>query len=115
MALDIVAVASLLWLPLTSVRVVRNRGAARHWALLSCCAFGVVLLGFTRAMAGGGTAIALLWSLAWAAPVGLALAARTDPFAAFRRDDRWVGLVAAVTFALPFLPALLQLIRDAIW
>ncbi len=124
MVFDIIAIAgllvfwaSLLWLPLTLVRAIRNDGTARRWSLLSFLAFGVVLVGFTRAMTQAGTGEALFWSASWAAPLALALAARADPMAVFRRDDKWVGIVVVVTFlfALPFLPAFLHMISDAIW
>lgn len=109
--------ASLLWLPLCILRAVSNRARAQVWSISAILAFGMVFMGYTRAMMQGTAAEAFAWSISWAMPVGLALYARAAPDAVNRHQDIWVGAAVAISFMpiLPFMPGVLRGVAAAIW
>ncbi|MEM9973773.1 MAG: hypothetical protein AAF771_06295 [Pseudomonadota bacterium] len=109
--------ASALWLPITVLRASMHRGPIQVWSIASIFAFGMVFMGFTRAMAQGSPAEAFAWSISWAMPVGLALFARSPGETVYRKFDFYLGAVAAFGFlpVAPFLPVLLRQASDAIW
>jgi hypothetical protein len=109
--------ASCLWLPLTLLRAVLNRGHAQSWSIAAILTFGMAFMGYTRAMSTGNVAEAFAWSISWAMPVGLALYARRAADAEFRRADVWVGVMVVLTFilVLPILPPFLHWAARLIW
>ena len=109
--------ASLLWLPLNLYRVLHTTGRQRTWTVAALLSFGMVLMGFTRAMAGGTVMEAFAWSISWLMPVGLTWFARSPAETPLRSYDKWVAGAALISFlpAMPILPGLLRAISAAIW
>ncbi len=109
--------ASVIWLPVTVYRAKALDGQAKAWALSSIFGFFMVLFGFTRAMAEGSATI-LVWSIAWAMPIGLALYLRASaPNVPVPGWDKWMGAVVLITFLpmIGILPGILRQISAAIW
>ena len=109
--------ASLVWLPLTGYRAVLSRGKPQIWAIAGIFAFGMVLMGYTRAMQTGAVNEAFAWSVAWIMPLGLAIYARATPDAPLRPWDKWVfgGVLLSFAMIAPLLPRVLRVVSDAIW
>lgn len=109
--------ASLFWLPLNIYRAVKIQTGARMWAIAGCLSFGMVLMGYTRAMASGNLNEALAWSVAWIMPLGLSIYVRNLPGCVAKTADKYVVAAAIVSF-LPLgrkIPEILQVISQTLW
>ncbi|NNF73269.1 MAG: hypothetical protein HKO95_04215 [Rhodobacteraceae bacterium] len=108
---------SVLWMPLSITRGIYNRGPVQVWAIASIFAFGMVFMGYTRAMMQGTAAEAFAWSVSWAMPLGLALFARSNPDAVYRGFDKYVGIIGLLLFipVVGALPGVLRQAAEALW
>lgn len=108
---------ALWWLPLNIYRAVKISGGARIWAIAACLSFGMVFMGYTKAMASGNLNEALAWSVAWIMPLGLSIYVRKLPGSLALTWDKYLVAAAVVSF-LPLgrkIPEILQKISGMLW
>lgn len=108
---------ALFFLPLTLYRAFHTSGKQQIWTIAALMSFGLVFLGFTRAVAGGSVMEAFAWSVSWLMPVGLMIFARSPADTPLRKWDVILGVVAALSFfpAVPFIPLIMQSAAAALW
>ena len=109
--------ASVLWLPLMIYRGVTSRGKAQIWQISAILSFGLVFMGYTRAMSTGTVMEAFAWSIAWIMPIGITFFVRFAEDVPLKTWDKWLAAAAALTFltAAGYLPGLLRGMADLVW
>ncbi len=109
--------ASTVWLPMMIYRALNSTGKPQIWQISAILSYGLMLMGYTRAIVQGSVMEAFAWSVAWVVPIGITLFVRGAGDVPLKGWDKWLGAAVIVSFlpAVGVLPGLLQTLARALW